>query len=54
MKVYKKTIAAAVGFVGLLAADLSDLSLNDTEISGLVLAAIAVYGVYKVRNEPVV
>ncbi len=47
---YKKAIAAGVAWVGLLATDLADLSLSETEISGLVIGAIGVYGVYKATN----
>lgn len=51
MSKYKKTIAAAVAWVGLLATSLSDLSLDSAEISGLVVSAVGVFAVYQARNK---
>jgi len=47
---YKKTIAAAIAWVGTLAVAGSDLSLSNTEISGLVVGALGVFAVYQARN----
>lgn len=51
MGVYRKSIIAAIAWVGTLATFANDLSLSDQEISGLVIGALGVYGVYKARND---
>lgn len=48
---YKKTIAAAIAWVGTLCAAGSDLSLDNSEISALVIGALGVFAVYQARNK---
>ena len=50
MDKYRKTIVAAIAFVGVLAAALADLSLDNAEISALIISALGVFGVYQARN----
>jgi predicted RNase H-like nuclease len=52
-KQYKKSIAAAVAWVGTLCVAGSDLSLSTEEISALVVGLLGVYAVYKARNQVV-
>ena len=50
MSKYKKTIAALVAWVGVLATAGADLSLSQEEITTLVIGLVGVYAVYKARN----
>lgn len=48
---YRKTIVAALAWVGTLCVAANDLSLSDQEISGLVVGALGVFAVYQARNK---
>jgi hypothetical protein len=52
MKSYRKGLIAAGGFLAVLAEALRDGDVSTGELTGLALALVTAYGVYRVPNRP--